>query len=128
MIRSSLERHWAALGMGDVNQEYDIYHFDAVIDMPQSDQRIQGRTNLQISRAENPACRKFSLRRIAGCGNLWVSEGLITIEGLPFNTISIMEFRDGKVAHETLYYADQFVAPHAHNKYSISLTDALVEA
>jgi hypothetical protein len=126
-IRSSLERHWAAIGMGDPNKENEIYHNDAIVDLPQSGERIQGRTNLQISRAENPARRKCVVRRIAGCGNLWVSEVVITVDGLPMNTVSIMEFRDGKVAHETQYFADQFDAPDGRNKYSVALLDEVFE-
>ena len=126
-IRSALERHWGYLGAGDPNKENDIYHNDAVIDMPQSGERIQGRTNLQISRAENPAKRKCTVRRITGCGNLWISEVLVTIDGLPINTISIMEFRDSKVAHETQYYADQFAPPDWRIKYSVSLMDEVFE-
>jgi hypothetical protein len=128
MIRSTLERHWTLVGGGDPNKENDIYHNDAIIDLPQSGERIQGRTNLQISRAVNPSRRKYNVRRIAGCGNLWVSEVLISIEGQPVNTISIMEFRDGKVAHEIQYYADQFAPPDGSNKYSVILEDQMVEA
>jgi hypothetical protein len=36
---------------------------------------------------------------------------VITYEGKPAYTVSIMEFRDGKVAHETQYFADPFDAP-----------------
>ena len=32
-------------------------------------------------------------------------------DGRPVPTVSIMEFRDGKVAHETQYFADPFEAP-----------------
>jgi hypothetical protein len=52
------------------------------------------------------------VRGITGTGDLWVSEYLITYEGegRPVNTVSIMEFRDGKVFHETQYFADPFEA------------------
>ena len=53
----------------------------------------------------------FAVRRIVGAGNLWVTEYVITYEGKPAYTVSIMEFRDGKVAHETQYFADPFDAP-----------------
>jgi len=36
---------------------------------------------------------------------------VIFYDGRPVPTISIMEFRDGKVAHETQYFADPFEAP-----------------
>ena len=35
----------------------------------------------------------------------------ITYQGRPAYTVSIMEFRNGKVAHETQYFAHPFEAP-----------------
>jgi hypothetical protein len=49
--------------------------------------------------------------RIAGSGNLWVSECLITYDGAPTHSVSIMEFAQEKVVHETQYFADPFRAP-----------------
>ena len=46
-----------------------------------------------------------------GEGDLWVTEYVITYDGRPVHTVSIMEFRDGKVARETQYFADPFEPP-----------------
>jgi hypothetical protein len=46
-----------------------------------------------------------------GTGNLWISEYVISYEGKRVYTVSIMEFRDGKVSHEAQYFADPFKAP-----------------
>ncbi len=51
------------------------------------------------------------MSRILGCGDLWLTEYEITYEGGTFYTISIMEFRDGKVCRETQYFAPPFLAP-----------------
>ncbi len=48
------------------------------------------------------------VRRIVGCGDLWVTEFVLSYDGKPSYTVSIMEFRDGLVAHETQYFADPF--------------------
>ncbi len=53
----------------------------------------------------------FSVHRIVGKGNLWITEYVIIYEGKRVYTVSIMEFRDGKVSHETQYFADPFNAP-----------------
>ena len=37
-----------------------------------------------------------------------MSECVITYDGAPTYSISVMEFRDGFVAHETQYFADPF--------------------
>jgi hypothetical protein len=48
---------------------------------------------------------------VIGCGDLWVSEYVISYDGRPVYTVSIMEFREGKVARETQYFADPFEPP-----------------
>src|SRR3954447_20104091 len=50
----------------------------------------------------------FTVRRIIGSGDLWVTEFVLTYDGIPSYTVSIMEFREGLVAHETQYFADRF--------------------
>jgi hypothetical protein len=46
-----------------------------------------------------------------GEGDLWVTEYVIRYEGQSVQTVSIMEFRDGKVSRETQYFAEPFDAP-----------------
>jgi len=59
-----------------------------------------------------PASRPVSMsERILGTGDLWITEYTITYQGQPAYTVSIMEFRNGKVVHETQYFADPFEAP-----------------
>ena len=111
-IRTALERHWAASAAGDQVVEYEIYHDDVVVDYPQSGERIRGRDNIQALRSHHPARPAgFNVRRIVGKGDLWASEYVTTYSGRPIYTISIMEFRAGKVAHETQYYAEPFEPP-----------------
>ena len=111
-IRAALDRHWAASAAGDLAVEHDIYHDDSICDYPQSGERIRGRANLQALRGHHPAKPAgFTVKRIVGNGDLWVTEYTITYDGRPVNTVSIMEFKDGKVFHETQYFADPFEAP-----------------
>ena len=111
-IREALNTHWQASATGDVNTEHDIYHDDAICDYPQSGERIIGRNNLQALRSHHPGKPSgFNVRRIVGKDDLWVTEYTITYHGRPAYTVSIMEFRNGKVAHETQYFADPFEAP-----------------
>ena len=49
--------------------------------------------------------------RIVGGGDLWVSECIITYDGVPTYSVCIMEFAHEKVVHETQYFADTFGAP-----------------
>src|ERR1700743_872431 len=106
-IRAALERHWAASDASDFEIEHDIYRDDAVLDYPQSGERIRGRRKIQESRTVQPNKKHFNVRRMLGSGDLWVTEFVLTYDGIPSYTVSIMEFREGRVAHETQYFADR---------------------
>jgi uncharacterized oxidoreductase len=111
-IPSALNAHWQASADGDANAEHDIYDDDAICDYPQSGERILGRSNLQALRSHHPGKPSgFHVKRILGKGDLWITEYTITYQGRPAYTVSIMEFRNGKVVHETQYFADPFEAP-----------------
>ena len=106
-IRAALDRHWAGSDANDFEGEHQIYREDAVLEHPQSGERIRGRQNIQLSRAAQPNRKRFTVRRIIGAGELWVTEYVLTYDGRPSYTVSMMEFFDGKVAHETQYFADR---------------------
>jgi hypothetical protein len=107
-VRLALERHWEASDAGDFEAEHDIYREDAILDYPQSGERLRGRRNIQKSRFLQPNRKRFTVRRIVGGGDLWVTEFILTYDGQPSYAVSIMEFRDGQVANETQYFADPF--------------------
>src|ERR1700675_2844814 len=100
-IRAALDLHWAASDANDFEVEHQIYREDAVLEYPQSGERIRGRRNIQASRTVQPNFKRFTVRRIVGTGDLWVTEFILTYDGRPSYTVSVMEFLDGKVAHET---------------------------
>ncbi len=110
-IRAALNVHWAASDASDFEAEHRIYHEDAVLEYPQSGERTRSRRNIQNQRASQPSKKRFAVRRIIGGGDLWVTELILTYDGKPSYTVSIMEFSDDKVARETQYFADPFVAP-----------------
>lgn len=111
-IRAALDRHWVASASGDQVAEHEIYHDDAVCEYPQSGEVIRGRRNLQELRSHHPDRPSgFAVRRIVGEGSVWTTEYVITYQGKRVYTVSIMEFRAGKVSHETQYFGDPFEAP-----------------
>src|SRR5262249_12692977 len=107
-LRSALGRHLQASDANDFENGHDIYREDAVLDYPQSRERIRGRRHIHESRTVQPHQQRFTVRRISGSGDLWVTEFTLTYDGVPSYTVSIMEFRDGRVARETQYFADRF--------------------
>ena len=109
-IRAALDRHWAASDASDFETEHSIYREDAVLEYPQSGERIRGRANIQTTRSKQPSKKRFTVRRIIGAGDLWVTEFILTYDGKPSYTVSIMEFSGDQVARETQYFADPFDA------------------
>src|SRR6201993_4931736 len=117
-IRTALNAHWQASAAGDANAEHDIYDDDAICDYPQSGERILGRSNLQALRSHHPGKPSgFNVKRILGKGDLWITEYTVTYQGRPAYTVSIMEFRNGKVVHETQYFAHPFEAPALRSQW-----------
>ena len=107
-IGMALAQHWQASDAGDLDAEHEIYHDDAVLDYPQSGERIRGRRAIQESRTVQPNAKRFAVRRTVGNGALWVTEFTLTYDGVPTYAVSIMEMRDGRVAHETQYFSERF--------------------
>jgi len=111
-IRAALDRHWAASAAGDQEAEHEIYQDTAVVEYPQSGERIRGRNNVRALRSHHPSKPSgFVVRRITGSGDLWVTEYVILYDGRPMHTVSIMEFEGGKVVRETQYFAEPFEPP-----------------
>ncbi len=77
-IRAALDRHWAASDANDFEAEHQIYQEDAVLEYPQSGERIRGRPNIQASRFAQPSSKRFTVRRILGAADLWITEFVIT--------------------------------------------------
>ena len=107
-IRAALDAHRAASDANDFELEHQIYRDDAVLEYPQSGERLRGRRNIQASRVAQPNKKRFTVRRVLGAGDFWVTEFVLSYDGQPSCAVSIMEFKDGKVARETQYFSDAF--------------------
>jgi hypothetical protein len=109
--RERIAEHWSASELGDIEIEHAIYAPDAILDYPQSGERFRGRPTIAAQRGGHPAERHFTVTRILGGDDIWVSECVITYDGSVIRSVSIMEFTDGLVTHETQYFAAPFPAP-----------------
>jgi hypothetical protein len=112
-IIAALRRHWEYEAT-DKDKSHEIYHDDAVLEFPQSQERFVGKANFIAWRKLYPATLEFKIRRIRGRGDLWVAENSIRYDGGPWNySCSILEFRGDKVAHETIYIGQGWDAPES---------------
>src|SRR4051794_36935836 len=102
----ALKRHWDYSG-SDEDVAHEIYHDDAVLEFPQSGERFEGVENFREWRRQYPATLQFHTRRITHGDDLVVVENLISYDGAPWMfTVSLLEFRGDRVAHERIYIMD----------------------
>jgi hypothetical protein len=73
--------------------------------------RVSGFAGGTTSRPRaQPNTKHFEVRRIVGSGDLWITELVMTYDGQPFYTVSIMEFSGAEVVRETQYFTEAFEA------------------
>jgi hypothetical protein len=107
-VRAALQRHWEASDAQDFATEHEIYDDHAVLEYPQSGERIRGRLRIRESRAAQPNRKRFTVRRMLGSGPLWISEIVIAYDEQPSYVVSIMEFEGERVVRETQYFGSPF--------------------
>ncbi|MBD8024550.1 nuclear transport factor 2 family protein [Microbacterium gallinarum] len=110
--REVVEALIATLNAGDVGGMDDLFHEDAVMEWPQSGERILGGDNRRAVYTRFPQLPTISLRRLIGDGDLWVAQADLDYgDGDPYQSVFIFELRDGRIAQETAYWTKPFPAP-----------------
>lgn len=110
-VVAALRRKWEH-DATDLDISHEIYHDDAVLEFPQSQERFEGKHSFKVWRQQYPMKLRFKIRRIRGRADFWVAENAISYDGGPWQlTCSILEFRGDRIARETIYIAAGFEAP-----------------
>jgi ketosteroid isomerase-like protein len=105
-------KHFYDTTIDDVAGSSEIYADDAVLEFPQGGERIRGRANIIAFRSAYPARVTIEAHRTVGRQDLWVNEFTIRYNDAdPHNAVSIMEFRDGKIVRERIYYGEPWEPP-----------------
>ena len=106
----------------DPEHEYELRHPDCVIDIPQSGERFDREGTREMQRNFPGGPPQMRLERLAGEGDVWVAELVSDYggeRGGVFNVCLILEFKDGKIARETRYYAEPFEAPGDRSQWRL---------
>jgi hypothetical protein len=110
-VRAIFEAHFA-LSRSDPEAAHGIYHDDAVLEFPQSGERFEGVENFREWRSNYPVSTSFQLGEIRRRDDVWVVELRIRYDDGPWNFgVGIHQFRGGRIACETIYFADPFEPP-----------------
>ncbi|HWC11157.1 MAG TPA: nuclear transport factor 2 family protein [Acidimicrobiales bacterium] len=118
MARAMIRDHFDASNVSvagggpgdDIARASEIYADDAVLEWPQGGERIRGKANIIAMRSAYPARQDFQLHR-TGCQDVWVNEYTIRYDDKPLYAVGIMEFRDGKVVRERIYFGEPWEPP-----------------
>jgi hypothetical protein len=115
MIRAHFDASTVGVAGGgpddDISRASEIYADDAVVEWPQGGERLRGKADIVAFRSTYPARQEFELHRTTGCHDLWVNEYTVRYDGRPVMVVGIMEFRDGKVVRERIYFGEPWEAP-----------------
>ena len=111
-VRAALQHYIDCSSAGDEDRASEIYLEDAVLEFPQSGERFEGVENFREWRAMYPAEVELQIARVRGEGDHWVVEVKARYDGGPWMYgPAIYEFREGKVARETIYVGEGWEAP-----------------
>jgi ketosteroid isomerase-like protein len=90
----------------------ELFHEDAVMEWPQSGERIVGGDNRRGVYKSFPGLPTITPRRLMVSGDLVTAEANLDYgEGAEYQAVFIFELRDGKITKETAYWAQSFDAP-----------------
>jgi ketosteroid isomerase-like protein len=111
--RELVERLFELNQRGDADGIFELYDQAAVIEFPQSGERIEGSKNaLEVFRNYPEGTPSFTPRRIRAAGDLVIAEADGRYpDGSTWSLVSIREIKDGRVVHEIDYFGQEFEAP-----------------
>lgn len=120
--RELLERLWPSDGRLTLSAEaeHDLRTEDFVLEMPQSGERIVGRDTMRAMQQEYPAPPSIQVIRITGAADHFVVLLRSDYGGDIYYVANIVEFRHGRIAHETRIYGAPFEPPAWREKYATS--------
>lgn len=110
--RAIVERTMNAMFSGDLDTAAEAMADDAVVEWPQSGERIVGRQAcLTVYRNYPGGSPRYEVRRITGGGDVFVVEASADYGGEKTYATSIVELRNGKIVKQTDYWSSPFDAP-----------------
>jgi ketosteroid isomerase-like protein len=101
-----------AINSGQIAEMDQLFHEDAVMEWPQSGERIVGGDNRRAIYRSFPSLPTITPRRMLSRDDLVVFEASMDYgEGGRYDAVFVFEFRGDRIAKETAYWATPFDAP-----------------
>jgi ketosteroid isomerase-like protein len=106
-----VERLIDGLNRRDISVMDEVFHDDAIMDWPQSGERIRGAERRRGVYGRFETLPTITPRRLLVEGDLCVAEAKLDYGGVEYDCVFIFEMRDGRIARETAYWAQPFEPP-----------------
>lgn len=106
-----VERLIACINDRDIGIMDELFLEDAVMDWPQSGEKVVGAENRRAIYSAFPQFPTITPRRMVSGGDIVVAEALLDYDGPQYLTVFIFEFAGGRIARETAYWSEPFPAP-----------------
>jgi ketosteroid isomerase-like protein len=118
--RMILDRLYDRVWIGETH-DFDVmdevFADDAVVEYPQSRERMRGRANIRAAEENYPGLPKVTIRRKLVVGDLALVESDLDYQGRSYQEVSIFEFRDGKIVRLTQYFPEPFEAAESRARW-----------
>jgi hypothetical protein len=101
----------------DFNVMDEVFADDAVLEYPQSGERIRGCAKIRAVEENYPALPKVTIRRKVVVSDLGLVESDLDYQGKPYQEVSIFDFQDGKIVRLTQYFPEPFEAPESRTRW-----------
>lgn len=109
--RRAVDRLIDGLNRRDVTVMDEVFTDDAVMEWPQSGERIRGAEARRAVYARIDPLPTIAPRRILERQDLVVAEAHLDYDGTGYDCVFIFEVRGGRIARETAYWAAPFDPP-----------------
>jgi ketosteroid isomerase-like protein len=117
MILDRLYEHVWISERHDFNIMDEVFADDAVLEYPQSGERVRGRANIRAVEENYSALPRVTVRRKVVVGDVGLVESDLDYQGKPYQEVSIFEFQDGKIVRLTQYFPEPFEAPQSRARW-----------
>lgn len=107
----TVERLIDGLNAKNVGVMDEVFTEDAVMEWPQSRERIRGADVRRAVYARMEILPTITPRRITSAADLVIAEAHLDYEGVGYDCIFVFEMRGGRISKETAYWATPFEPP-----------------
>ena len=112
-----IERLIACINDRNIAVMDELFHDDAIMDWPQSRERVRGADNRRAIYRSFPQLPTITPRRMLSAGDIVIAEATLDYAGPKYETVFIFELRDGRISTETAYWSEAFEAPEWRSEW-----------